>query len=159
MSTRITDPHAIEGAAGQLLGLEQYLHQSGLDQQLLELVKLRVSQINGCAFCLAMHARLLRQAGEREDRLHVLAAWRETDWFTDRERSALAWAEAVTLLRDQHVDDAVYAQARAQFSEKEIADLTLAVITINGWNRANIALSMKAPEPFEIAGHERTAAD
>lgn len=159
MSTRMTDQTSVQGAVQQLLGLENYLHQTGLDRNLLELVKMRVSQLNGCAFCLAMHAKALREAGEREDRLHVLPAWRETDWFSDRERAALAWGEAVTVLRDQQVPDDVFEQARAQFSEQDLADLTLAVIAINGWNRANIALTHTSPVPFTVGEGEEVAAD
>ena len=157
MTIRIADPTAVRGAAGQLLGIERYLRQSGLDHNLIELVKMRVSQINHCAYCLSLHARTLREAGEREDRLHVLPAWRETDWFTDRERAALAWAEAVTVLEGHEIPDEVDEQAQAEFSEKELADLTLAVITINGWNRANIALHMSPPDHFVIADQEAAA--
>jgi AhpD family alkylhydroperoxidase len=159
MSKRITDRTNIQGAYSQLAGIERYLHQSGLDERLILLMKMRVSQINGCAYCLALHARHLRELGEREDRIHLLSAWWETDWYTDRERAALAWGEAVTRLEHQHVPDEIYAQARAQFSEKELADLTLAVIAINGWNRANIALMQTPPDHFEISEREEAAAD
>jgi AhpD family alkylhydroperoxidase len=119
---------------------------------------MRVSQINGCALCLAMHARDLRLRGEREDRLYVLDAWRETTWFTDRERAALAWAEAVTRLNNGGVPDEVFEQARTQFTERELADLTLATIAINGWNRLNIAFHA-SPTPFTIDAAESVAAD
>jgi AhpD family alkylhydroperoxidase len=150
MTKRLTDRSAARGASEQLRNVEQYIHSTGLDHRLIELVKMRVSQINGCAFCLAMHARALREAGEREDRIAVLPAWRETDWFNDQERAALAWGEAVTTLEHQHVPGEVYEQARAQFSEKELADLTLAIIAINGWNRLNIALTQSDPTPFTM---------
>ena len=122
-----------------MYGLEDYVRGSGLEHGLLELVKTRASQINGCAFCLDMHTQDARVAGETEQRLYALPAWREAPFYTDRERAALAWAEAVTTL-DGHVPDAVYEEVRPHFGEKELADLTWAVVTINGWNRLNVAL-------------------
>lgn len=145
MSTRRSRPDALRGAREQLLHLESYLRATGLDAQLLHLIKMRASQINGCAYCLVLHADDLRKGGEREERIHVLNAWRETTWFTDRERAALAWTEAVTTLPNREVSDDVYEGARAQFSERELADLTLAVIAINGWNRLNIAFHTPPP--------------
>jgi AhpD family alkylhydroperoxidase len=122
-----------------MLALESYLSDCGLEPALLDLVRLRASQINGCAFCIDMHWKDLRAAGESEQRLYELNAWRETPFYTDRERAALAWTEAVTLITEGHVPDEVYAQARAQFSEAELANLTLAVVAINGWNRLAIS--------------------
>jgi AhpD family alkylhydroperoxidase len=122
-----------------MLALESYLSDCGLERALLDLVRLRASQINGCAFCIDMHWKDLRAAGESEQRLYELNAWRETPFYTDRERAALAWTEAVTLITEGHVPDEVYAQARAQFSEAELANLTLAVVAINGWNRLAIS--------------------
>lgn len=122
-----------------IVGLEQYVRRSGLEASLLELVKTRASQINGCAFCLDMHTKDARANGETEQRLYTLSAWYETPFFTDRERAALAWTEAVTLVAATHVPDDVYELARKHFSEKELVDLTLAVVTINGWNRLAIA--------------------
>ena len=119
-------------------GLEAYLRGCGLEHGLLELVKTRASQVNGCAFCLDMHTQDARVAGETEQRLYALSAWRETPFYTDRERAALAWAEAVTTL-DGHVPDAAYEEVRPHFSEKELADLTWAVVAINGWNRVAIS--------------------
>ncbi|HET9981272.1 MAG TPA: carboxymuconolactone decarboxylase family protein [Ktedonobacterales bacterium] len=119
-------------------GLERAIHESGLEPSLLELVKTRASQINGCAFCLDMHTKDARARGETEQRLYALSAWRETPFYTDRERAALAWSEAVTLVSETHIPDDVYEQARQQFSEQELAYLTLAVIAINGWNRLAI---------------------
>jgi AhpD family alkylhydroperoxidase len=119
-------------------GLERAIHESGLEPSLLELVKTRASQINGCAFCLDMHTKDARARGETEQRLYALNAWRETPFYTDRERAALAWTEAVTLVSETHIPDDVYEQARQQFSEQELAYLTLAVIAINGWNRLAI---------------------
>jgi AhpD family alkylhydroperoxidase len=118
--------------------------QSSLEPTLIELIDFRVSQINGCAYCLDMHSKDLRAAGETEQRLYVLEAWREAPFYTERERAALAWAEAVTLLTNKEVPDDVYEQARAQFNEQELATLTLAVVAINGWNRLNIAFRTEA---------------
>ena len=122
-----------------LLGLEEYLHSCGLEEGLLHLIKLRASQINGCAYCLDMHWKDLRAIGEREQRLYSLDAWRECPYYTDRERAALQWTEAVTQVADGHVPDAVYEAVRPHFSDKELADLTFAVATINSWNRLSIA--------------------
>jgi len=122
-----------------LLGLERHVHATGLEPALLELVKMRASQLNGCAYCLDMHSKDLRARGESEQRIYVLDAWREAPFYTDRERAAFAWTETVTLLTEGHVPDEVYEQARQQFSEKELADLTLAIVAINGWNRLNVA--------------------
>jgi AhpD family alkylhydroperoxidase len=120
-------------------GLEQYLHGCGLEESLLHLIKLRVSQVNGCAYCLDMHWKDLRAIGEDEQRLYSLDAWRECPWYSARERAALAWAEALTLVTSGHVPDAVYEEVRPHFSDKELSDLTLAVVTINGWNRICVA--------------------
>ncbi|SRR6266508_613530 len=127
------------GVVKAMFGLGGYLAQCGLETSLLNLLYFRVSQINGCAFCLDMHSKDLRAAGETEQRLYLLDAWRESPFYSDRERAALAWAEAVTLLNEGEVTDKVYEQARAEFSEQELVNLTLAVVTINGWNRFNIA--------------------
>ena len=122
---------------------DQYLQACRLERTLILLVQLRVSQINGCAYCLDMHWKDLRAAGENEQRLYSLDAWRECPYYSDRERAALAWADAVTRVADGHVPDTVYDQARAQFSERELADLTLCVATINAWNRLSIAARLK----------------
>src|SRR4026207_23774 len=122
-----------------MFGLNAPVAQSGLGTALIALIDFCVSQITGCAYCLDMHSKDLRAAGETEQRLYVLEAWREAPFYTERERAALAWAEAVTLLTNKEVPDEVYEQARAQFSEQELAVLTLAVVAINGWNRFNIA--------------------
>ena len=119
--------------------LDRYLAQCGLDEGLLHLVRLRASQMNGCAYCLDMHWKDLRALGEGEQRLCSLDAWRECPYYNGRERAALAWTEAVTLVGTGHVPDAVYEEVRAHFAEKELADLTLAVATINAWNRLSIA--------------------
>ncbi len=131
-------PQGIEA----MRGLEAYVRRSGLEPGLLDLVRTRASQINGCAYCIDMHTKDARASGESEQRLYALDAWRETPFFTDRERAALAWTEAVTLVREGHVPDDVYAEARRHFSERELVDLTLAIVAINGWNR--LAISMRA---------------
>jgi len=120
-------------------GLETYLASCSLEPQLIHLIKFRASQLNGCAYCLDMHSKDLRAAGETEQRLYSLEAWRECPYYTDRERAALAWTEAVTLIADGHVPDSVYDEARAHLNDQELADLTLAVATINAWNRISIA--------------------
>ncbi len=139
-----------------MLGLEKYLHTCGLPEKLLHLVKMRVSQINGCAYCLDMHSKDLRAAGDTEQRLYVLDAWREAPFYTERERAALAWAEAVTLVTEEHVPDEVYEQARSQFSEEELVNLTLAVVTINGWNRLSIAFR-SVPGAYQPQQHQAEA--
>lgn len=160
MTFRLSDRSSLQGAFQQMYALERYVRTTGLEKPLLELVKIRASQINGCAFCLAMHVRDARKAGEREDRIAVLPAWRETGWFSDRERAALAWAEAVTTLENQHVPEDIFQQARSQFGERELSDLTLAIIAINGWNRLNIALTQSEPTPFSFdADSDAEAAD
>lgn len=120
--------------------LQSYVDNSGLDKKLLELIKIRASQINGCAYCLVMHTNDARKIGETDERMHLLNAWREAPVYTERERAALAWTEAVTLVSEKHVPDEVYEEVRKQFSEKEIIDLTAAVAAINTWNRFAIAL-------------------
>lgn len=116
-------------------GLEHAVRESTLEPDLLELVRMRASQLNGCAYCLDMHSKDARARGVSEQRLHVLAAWREAPFYSARERAALAWCEALTLLPETGAPDAVYAQAREQFDEKELVALTLAIVAINGWNR------------------------
>lgn len=138
MSKRIDYSKASPAAYRAMFGLERYVRDCGLEAPLLELVKMRASQINGCAFCLDMHSKDARAAGETEQRLYVLSAWREAPFYTERERAALAWTEALTLVSEDHVPDEVYEQASAHFSEKELVDLSLAVVAINGWNRLAI---------------------
>ena len=121
-----------------MLGVHSYVQNSGLPLGLLELVKIRVSQINGCAFCLAMHVPLARKHGVSEDQMHLLAAWREAPIYSPKERAALAWAESLTRLAEGDVSDEVYAEMRKHFSEKEVADLSFAVAEINAWNRLMI---------------------
>jgi len=126
-------------AYAAMLQVEAYARTSGLEKPLLELVKTRASQINGCAYCLDMHTKDARVAGETEQRLYTLSAWHETPFFTDRERAALEWTEAVTQIGSNHVSDALYERVRQYFGDKELIDLTMAVIAINGWNRLAIA--------------------
>ncbi len=122
-----------------MLDLEQQVEKSGLETSLLDLVKLRASQINGCAYCIDMHSKDARARGETEQRLYELDAWRETPFYSERERAALAWTEAVTLVTNGHVPDEVYEEVRKEFSDAELARLTLAVVAINAWNRFGIA--------------------
>jgi AhpD family alkylhydroperoxidase len=125
-------------------GLQQYVNECGLEHSLMELVKMRASQINGCAFCLDMHSKDARAAGETEQRLYLLDAWREVDLYSERERAALEWTEAVTKVTEGHVPDDVFATASTQFSEEELVNLTMAVVAINGWNRLAIAFRAEA---------------
>ena len=127
------------GAYRAMAGLEHYLHECGLEESLLHLIKLRASQINGCAYCLDMHWKDLKAIGEQDQRLYELNAWEEGPFYSDRERAALAWTEAVTQVATSRVPDELYDRVRKQFSEKELADLTLAIATINAWNRLAIS--------------------
>jgi len=127
-----------------LFSLGAYLAKSSVEQSLFELVAFRVSQINGCAYCLDMHSKDLRAHGETEQRLYMLDAWRETSLYSDRERAALGWAEAVTKLEDKCVPDDVYEEAMREFSEEELIDLTMGVISINSYNRINVAFHIPA---------------
>ena len=134
------DPRKASPDAMQAIGnLHAYVRDCGLDHRLLELVKLRASQINSCAWCMDMHTKELRAAGEDEQRLYLLSAWRECPFYSDRERAALAWTEALTLLTEGNVPDEVFEQARAQFSDDDLVKLTVAVVAINGANRINVA--------------------
>ncbi len=139
MKPRFNYAKVAPGVYDAMEALEKYLGSCGIEESLLHLVRLRVSQINGCAYCLDMHWKDLRAFEESEQRLYSLDAWRECPYYTERERAALAWAEAVTRVAEGHVPDAAYEAARGQFSDKELADLTLAVTAINSWNRLSIA--------------------
>lgn len=132
------------GAATAMRDLEQYFSQCGLEPGLLHMVRLRASQLNGCAYCLDMHWKDARELGESEQRLYELGAWRETGFYTERERAALAWTEALTEIAQTHAPDELYEQLRAHFSEKEIADLTWVIAVINAWNRVAIAFRANA---------------
>ncbi len=146
--TAASEPMAAIGA------LQRYVNGCGLEPLLLELVKLRASYINGCAYCVDMHTKDARAIGETEQRLYAVPVWRETPFFSDRERAALAWTEAVTLISVDQVPDEVYEEARRHFSEKEIADLTFAIIAINSWNR--LAISFRT-EPGTYQRARRSA--
>jgi AhpD family alkylhydroperoxidase len=139
MKARIDLMHVTPGIINAMLGLEKQVQKAGLDSKLLDLVRMRASQINGCAYCLDMHAKDARANGETEQRLYSLDAWRETPYYSARERAALEWTEALTLVSETHVPDDVYERVRAQFSEDELGHLSLAIVSINGWNRLNIA--------------------
>lgn len=139
MTPRFDTGRVAPGIHTAMMGLERYLHACGLEPGLVHLIKLRASQLNGCAYCLDMHWKDLRALGETEQRLYSLDAWRECACYTPRERAALAWTEAVTRVSDGQVDDAVYDEVRGHFDDKALADLTLAIATINAWNRLAIA--------------------
>jgi len=157
MEPRINYTKVAGGGVRAMLGLEKYLHDCSLEEGLVHLIKLRTSQINGCAYCLDMHWKDLRAIGESEQRLYSLDAWEESPFYTDRERAALAWTEAVTRVSKEHVPDEVYKRVRTQFSERELADLTLAVATINAWNRLSIA-GRATPGTYQPAARTPVAA-
>jgi AhpD family alkylhydroperoxidase len=142
MERRLNYNKLAPGGIQAMSSLNKYVEESGIERSLLELVKTRASQINGCAFCIDMHTKDARSLGESEQRLYLLNAWREAPFYNERERAALAWTEAVTLISDSHASDEDYAAARAQFSEQELVNLTMAIISINGWNR--LAISFRA---------------
>lgn len=139
MEERFNIAKVAPGVYHAMLGLETYLKGCGLEESLLHLLKLRASQINGCAYCLDMHSKDARAAGETEQRLYVLPAWREAPFYSDRERAALAWTEAVTLIHETHVPDDAYEFARKHFSDEELVNLTMAIVAINGWNRLEVS--------------------
>lgn len=139
---------AAEGVTA-LQGVEKYLESSGLDHKLALLVKIRVSQINGCEYCLHMHTEDARKLGETEQRIYLLDAWHESAMFSPKERAALAWAEALTDIRHSRAPDSVYNEARSQFSEKEMADLSINIAMINAWNR--LAIGARAVHPSDLA--------
>lgn len=145
-------PHRFETVFRAMRGLGAAVSESGLERSLIELVRLRVSQLNGCGYCIDMHTKDARAGGESEQRLYVLQAWREAPLYNERERAALAWSEAVTMISDRAVPDAIYEQARAVFSESELMALTLAIVEINGWNR--FAVSFNAvPGTYRVGEH------
>ncbi|HEX6635533.1 MAG TPA: carboxymuconolactone decarboxylase family protein [Usitatibacter sp.] len=143
MKSRLNLMQVSPDAMKAMRALQSHVDASALEHSLLELVKMRASQVNGCAFCLDMHSKDARAAGESEQRLYVLDGWREAPFYTPRERAALAWTEALTRVSETHAPDDVYEELRGQFSEKEIADLTMAIVAINGWNR--IAIGLRSP--------------
>lgn len=145
MTPRFDYHHSAPEALNAMLTLSDYTSRCGLDPTLAELVKIRASQLNGCAYCLEMHTREARALGETEPRLHLLAAWRESPLYTERERAALAWTEAITLIATSRAPDDVYADVRAHFSEVDLVNLTLAIGVINTWNR--LAIGFRAVHP------------
>ena len=155
MKARIDLMHVNPGVIHAILGLERQVRQAGLDHQLLDLVRMRASQINGCAYCLDMHSKDARANGETEQRLYGLDAWREAPYYSARERAALEWTEALTLVTEGHVPDEVYERVRQEFSEDELAHLSLAIVAINGWNRLNVAARTVAGDyvPHRLATH------
>lgn len=150
MEPRLNYAKAFSEAVHVMRLMEKALHESGLEPGLLELVKTRASQLNGCAFCIDMHTKDARAAGETEQRLYALSAWRETPFFTDRERAALAWTEALTNIQQGHAPDELYDEARTHFSEAELVRLTFAITQINAWNR--IAIGFRAVPGSYVVG-------
>lgn len=157
MTQRINYPKASPAGFKAMRGLQEHVDNCGLEHKLLELVKMRASQINGCAYCLDMHSKDARAAGETEQRLYLLDAWREAPFYSDRERAALAWTEALTRISNNDVPDALYDEVRKQFSEKELVDLSLAIVAINGWNRLAIPFRSE-PGHYQPGNHTQRAA-
>ena len=157
MKPRIDIAKISPGAYRAMAGLEQYIHSTSLEPGLVLLLKFRASQVNGCAYCLDMHSKDARVLGETEQRLYGLDAWRESPYYTDRERAALAWIEALTLIREGHVEDEVFEAARKVFSEQELVDLSMVAVAINGWNRIAIAFRAEAGSYQPQQQHAKTA--
>jgi AhpD family alkylhydroperoxidase len=155
MTQRLDYANASPEGFKALRQLQEHIEHCGLEHALLELVKMRASQINGCAFCLDMHSKDARAAGETEQRLYVLDAWREAPFYSERERAALAWTEALTTIADGPVDDELYASVREQFDERELPDLSLAIIAINGWNRLAIPFRSE-PGHYQPSHHAKS---
>ncbi len=155
MTTRINQAQAAPGAYRAMSQLEHYVRSCGLERSLIELVKMRASQINGCAYCLDMHTKDARAAGESEQRIYLLSAWREAPFYSERERAALEWTEALTLIAENEVPDELYKRVKAHFTDEELVNLSLAIVTINGWNR--LAISFRAEvgsyQPQQTAAH------
>lgn len=149
MEPRIDYGKTVPEAGAAMLSLEQYVHRTRLNRGLVELVKLRTSLLNGCAYCADMHTKVARSQGETEQRLNALSVWRDSPFYSERERAALAWTDAVTFISVDHVPDDVYDFARQHFTEKELVDLTVAIVAINGWNRLAIAFRT-VPGTFEL---------
>jgi len=157
MKSRIDIAKVSPAAYRAMATLEQYVHSSSLEPGLIHLLKFRASQINGCAYCLDMHSKDARALGETEQRLYGLDAWRETPYYTDRERAALAWIEALTLIREGHVEDEVFEEARKVFNEQELVDLSMLAVAINGWNRLAIAFRAEPGNYQPRQQHAKTA--
>ncbi|HEY4642396.1 MAG TPA: carboxymuconolactone decarboxylase family protein [Thermoanaerobaculia bacterium] len=152
MMKRLDYPRLSPEGYRAMIALNRYTEGSGLEHSLLELIKIRASQINGCAYCIDMHSIDARAGGETEQRIYLLDAWRESPFYSDRERAALAWTESLTLVSETHVPDDVYEEARKHFSEEELVKLTWAVVVINGWNRVAIAFRS---EPGQYHGRAK----
>ncbi len=144
MKARLNYVKAAQGAYQAMLRIGEYVDNSGLETSLLRLVQIRASQINGCAYCLDMHTQDARAEGESEQRLHLIAAWREAPFYSERERAALEWTEAITLVANDHVPDEVYERVRPHFTDEELVNLTMAINVINAWNRLNVAFRIPA---------------
>lgn len=138
MKSRLNYYEAAPDALKAMMGLERYVHHSDLEDSLIELVKMRASQLNQCAYCIDMHSKDARKAGETEQRLYALSAWRETPFFSERERAALEWTEALTRLSSTHITDELYDEVKAHFNDEEMVVLTMAIVAINGWNRLGV---------------------
>jgi AhpD family alkylhydroperoxidase len=149
MTPRLNPPTVSPDGVAALIGVEKYIQTCGLDRKLIALVNTRVSQINGCAYCLHMHTEEAHKLGESDMRLHLLDAWYESNLYSARERAALAWAESLTNIATTHAPDDVYDGARRQFSEKELADLSIAIAMINAWNR--LAIGARSVHPGDLA--------
>jgi AhpD family alkylhydroperoxidase len=158
MDSRLKPDKVAPDVFRAMMNLESAVKASGLDSRLVDLIKLRASQINGCAYCIDMHSKDLRAAGESEERLYLLNAWRESPFYSDRERAALAWTEALTLITEGHVPDEVYNEALTQFTDAELAKLTLVIVAINGWNRFGIAFRAEPGRYHPVQHHEPTMA-
>ncbi|HYK87336.1 MAG TPA: carboxymuconolactone decarboxylase family protein [Acidobacteriota bacterium] len=158
MQQRLEVQKVAPGAYRAMAGLESYIKSSPkLEPSLLELVRMRASQINGCAYCIDMHRKDARARGETEQRLYALNAWRETPFFTDRERAALTWTETVTLIGSNHAPDEIYEEVRKHFTEEELVNLTMAIVAINGWNRLSIAFRT-VPGSYQPAATQKVTA-
>ena len=144
MVARLRYAKAAPGVYQAMLSLEEYVENCGLELPLMRFVQIRASQINGCAYCLDMHTQDARAEGESEQRLYLLSSWREAPFYSERERAVLEWTEALTLIANDHVPDEVYESVRPHFTDEELANLTLAIITINSWNRLNVAFRTPA---------------
>ena len=156
MKSRIDYAKAAPKVSQAMFALQSVVNDSGLEPSLLELVKMRASQINGCAYCLDMHSKDARAIGETEQRLYVLNAWRESPFYSERERAALAWTEALTRISEDEVSDELYAEVSQQFDEKELVELTLAIIAINAWNRLAIPFRSE-PGHYQARVHAKSA--
>lgn len=146
MEARVNYQKEAPGVLNGMIDLEKYISSTGLDKNLLNLVKMRASQINNCAWCLNMHSKDAKELGEKDERLCSVSVWKEAPFYTEKEKAALAWTEAVTLISKDGVSDSLFEEVHKYFNDKEISDLTLAIIAINGWNRLNVAFKIPIKE-------------